>query len=141
PRAGSRRDEIRRVLLALAVMPLFYWPVLEWELPALAPIWLAPRVVALAPPGPIGAVGFSEPSLMFLAGTQTRWLLASQAVPALAQGEVGSLLVTGGEKAAIQQAAIRAGLQLRIAGQVDGFNYSRGRSVTLWLLTPTLGGT
>ena len=60
-----------------------YWSVLEIELPNLTALWIAPRVeAALAahwpngrPPGAVfGAAGFHEPSLVFLAGTDTRLL-------------------------------------------------------------------
>ncbi len=74
-------------------MPLLYWAALGWELPRLAPLWIAPRVEAALPPGRLGAVGFAEPSLMFLAGTGTEWLLPGQAAEALGSGEVATLLV------------------------------------------------
>ena len=136
-RPGSARWDIERrtIVSALTCMPLLYWTALGWELPRLSPLWLAPRVVAELPPGRLGAVGFAEPSLMFLAGTNTEFLNASQGAAALASGEVATLLVGDRDLAAVLAAAARSGLAPERIGVVRGFNYSRGRFITLSLLT------
>ena len=137
-RAGSARWEIERrtIVSALYCMPLLYWTALGWELPQLTPLWLAPRVVAELPPGRLGAVGFAEPSLMFLAGTNTEFLTAAEGAAALASGEVATLLVGDRDLAAVLAASRQAGLAPEQIGVVRGFNYSRGRFVTLSLLVP-----
>ena len=124
----------RGMLLALGGSVLLYAAVLEAELPRLAPLWLAPRVVALLPPGTVlGAVGFSEPSLMFLAGTRTEWLLAADGARALAAGGVGMLLVGDRDEPAFAAEAARIGFVPERVGVVEGFNVSRGRRVVLTL--------
>ncbi len=123
-----------RLLTALAAMPLLYWAVLEVELPGLQPLWLAPRVVAVLPAGPFGAVGFAEPSLMFLAGTGTQWLLASEGARVLAEGKVRTLLVADRDRAAVLAEAARLGTLPQVLAVIAGYNYSRGQSVTLALL-------
>ncbi len=130
--ALSQRERGQMLLLA-AVVP-FYWAVLGLELPRLAPLWLAPRVVA-AMPGMdrLGAVGFAEPSLMFLAGTDTQWLLAADAPKALASGRIHTLLVGDRDRAAVVAEAAREGVPLQQVAEVDGLNYSRGRPVALTL--------
>ena len=136
------RDPARAVMAGLAAAPLVYGAVLGWELPHLRPLWIAPRVVETlaalpgAPSGaPLGAVGFHEPSLMFLAGTSTRWLPTGwDGARALAAGEVGRLLVGDRDMAAFNEEAARLGLTARALAEIDGFNYSRGRKVRLTLL-------
>ncbi len=124
---------------ALAAAVVLYAAILGFELPRLAPVWIAPRVVAALPDhGPLGAVGFAEPSLMFLAGTDTQWLPAADAPAALASGRVRTLLVGDRDRAAVMAGAERAGIRLQEAMAVPGFNYSRGRAVllTLYRLAP-----
>ncbi len=131
---------LRRMVLA---MPLLTWAVLEILLPAMDPVWLSPQIVrALAaqypngrPPGSFGAVGFHEPSLVFLAGTDTV-LLGLQAEPAarfLAEAPDRSLLIAERQRAEFLQAAAGMGLAPRAVAHIKGINYAGGRSETLTL--------
>ncbi len=111
---------------------LIYGTVLGYELPHLRPLWLAPSVVAALLPGTtLGAVGFAEPSLMFLAGTGTRWLDPAGAAAALAGGSVGALVVSDRDLDAV----LAATGPLRTIATIPGYNVSRGRRVTLTVLT------
>jgi 4-amino-4-deoxy-L-arabinose transferase-like glycosyltransferase len=124
---------------ALAASVVLYAAILGFELPRLTPLWIAPRVVAVLPErGGLGAVGFSEPSLMFLAGTDTQWLPAADAAAALASGRIRTLLVGNRDQAAVLAGAERDGVRLREIAVVPGFNYSRGRRVvlTIYRLAP-----
>ena len=124
---------------ALAASVVLYAAILGFELPRLAPLWIAPRVVAALPErGGLGAAGFSEPSLMFLAGTDTQWLLAADAPAALASGRIRTLLVGDRDQAAVLAEAERDGVRLQEIAAVPGFNYSRGRRVvlTIYRLAP-----
>ena len=124
---------------ALAASAVLYAAILGFELPQLAPLWTAPRVVAAVPDhGTLGAVGFSEPSLMFLAGTDTLWLPAADAPAALASSRIRTLLVGDRDRAAVLAAAEQAGVRLQAVADVPGFNYSRGRRVdlTIYQLAP-----
>ena len=113
---------------------MLYAAILGFELPRLAPLWIAPRVVAALPErGRLGAVGFSEPSLMFLAGTDTQWLPPADAAAALASGHILTLLVGDRDRAAVLAGAERDGVRLEEIAAVPGFNYSRGRRVVLTL--------
>lgn len=121
-----------RMAVAVAGAVLIYGSVLGYELPRLRPLWLAPSVVAALPPGTVlGAVGFAEPSLMFLAGTGTRWLDANGAAQALADGSVGALAVSDRDLAAV----LAATGPVRTVSTIAGYNVSRGRRVTLSVLT------
>ena len=131
--------EGKEAIAALLAAIVLYAAILGFELPRLTPLWIAPRVVAALPDrGALGAVGFSEPSLMFLAGTGTQRLLATDASAALASGRIRTLLVGDRDRAAVLAGAERAGIQLQEVGTVPGFNYSRGRRVllTLYRLAP-----
>lgn len=126
---------------AVVLAPLMYGATLGWELPRLWPLWIAPRVLAAAGPdgvgswGRIGAVGYAEPSLMFLAGTGTAWLLPDEGAAALADGAVDTLLVGNRDLVGVRSALEARRVTPRVMAEVPGFNYSRGRAVTLYALT------
>lgn len=108
-------------------------------LPNLTPMWLSPRIeqvfVQVKPcDGSILATaGYNEPSMVFLVGTHTRLgngeTVAAHLIsdPACAVGMVSS----GREEAAFLAAMAKAGLTPRSLDKVSGFNYSRGKPVTL----------
>ena len=128
-----------RPTLALAAMPLLTAALLGWELPQAKPLWLAPQVEqALGRAGladrPLAAVGFHEPSLMFLAGTGTVLsATGTDGAQALASGMAGAAAVAVRDDASFQAEALRLGLQLRRVATLAGFNYSRGRDTELRL--------
>jgi 4-amino-4-deoxy-L-arabinose transferase-like glycosyltransferase len=123
----------RGPVVALAAMPLLYGVVLGLELPRIPALWLSPHAVAAAAgPGVLGSVGYAEPSLRFLAGTDTEFLAGGAAgAQALAAGRVERLLVGDRDLAAFRAEAASLGLDAREIGVIRGFNYSRGRWVAL----------
>ena len=129
----------QRPTLALAAMPLVSAALLGWELPQATPLWLAPRVEhALVAAGladrPLAAVGFHEPSLMFLAGTQTVLsATGADGAQSLASGAAGSAAVAARDDMAFRAEAARLGLRLRRLASLNGFNYSRGRETDMTL--------
>lgn len=126
-------------VLALAAMPMMTLALIGWELPRAQALWIAPRVEQLlvsegAGGGRVGAVGFHEPSLMLLAGTSTALpATAAEGARALADGTIDRLLVLDRDLPAFEQSARALGLAYAASGTVRGFNYSRGRWVTLIL--------
>ncbi len=136
---GIRAAQLTAGLLA---MPVLYAAILWLELPRLGPLWIAPRAeAALRADWPgwndagrgLAAVGFAEPSLMFLAGTGLRWMSAPDAAAAWAQGGLDAALVAEPDRAAFEAALARDQAQARPVATVDGYNYSRGRKVRLTL--------
>ncbi len=125
--------------LALAGMTLFTAAMLGWELPRAAPLWLAPRIErALADAGladrPLAAVGFHEPSLMFLAGSATIMsATGADGAAALASGAAGAAVVSTRDDPSFKAAALRLGLHLTSVATLQGFNYSRGRETDVTL--------
>ena len=117
---------------------------LEAELPNLPALWIAPRVeAALAahwpngrPPGAFRLAGFSEPSLVFLTGTDTRLLpTGREAAHLLSTNAEAVVAVEGRDMGAFRDELVRAGLAPREIGEVDGYNYSRGRRTVLRLFS------
>lgn len=129
----------RGAITALAAMPVLTAALLGWQVPRAEALWLAPRAEqAMQAAGlegsRLGSVGFHEPSLVFLAGTQTDLLPTGEAgAQALATGEVGALLVAERDEAAFAAAAAQRGLVSVRVGLIEGFNYSRGRFTALGL--------
>jgi hypothetical protein len=106
-------------------------------LPALDRIWLSRSAASLvaahapAPERPLVAVGYTEPSLVFLLGTDLRLESPRGAAELLAQG--GEVLVNDRERPALQQALGARGLAARALGQVEGTDYSNGRQMVVTL--------
>lgn len=103
-------------------------------LPGLDGLWLSQRVVAAVPAGtPLAAVGFHEPSLVFLAGTGT--VLNDAAVAAdFLRNRAGAVAVVEAGSLAEFQAAFRdAERKPRLFATIDGFSYTRGRAASLGL--------
>lgn len=125
---------------AILAAPLLYWSLLGLELPHLSPLWLSPRAIAAVhtlPQGPLGAISDHEPSLRFLGGTSTLFLPdGPSGATALANHTVTRLLVGDRDLPAFQAAATRDHLTPHAITTIRGFNYSRGRWITLTLFTP-----
>jgi 4-amino-4-deoxy-L-arabinose transferase-like glycosyltransferase len=130
----------KRTLLALAASPLLYTAILQVELPNLPALWIAPRVKTVLRaewPGwnsfgkGMVVAGYAEPSLMFLGGTDLKFLPdGAQAATALA-GSANIAVVSETDQKGFMQKAGALGLVPRELGRVRGFNYSRGKWVTL----------
>ncbi|HYC15202.1 MAG TPA: glycosyltransferase family 39 protein [Stellaceae bacterium] len=107
-------------------------------LPALDPIWLSRGVATLVARErleghPLLAVGYSEPSLVFLMGTATRLTTAEGAAELLGKIPSALVLVSDREDAVFRANLGKAGLNVAVVGEVSGINYSNGRHVTLRL--------
>jgi 4-amino-4-deoxy-L-arabinose transferase-like glycosyltransferase len=126
---------IGSALLAVVLAAFVAIPGFGIVLPSLDPLWLsrsaATLVAAEARPGDrLAAIGYAEPSLVFLTGTDTE-LLAPGAD--LSRDKADLILVT--QKA---EAQFRAGLAARhmtasARGAVSGYDYSNGHWMTLVL--------
>lgn len=129
--------ERRSIVAGLAAMPLLTLSLVGWELPHVGGLWLAPTIEHMAVAAGLsqqrlGAVGFHEPSLMFLAGTGTDLLPDAVAgAQALATGQVDALVVGDRDEPAFHAAAHELGIEFTEVGRVTGLNYSRGRAITL----------
>jgi hypothetical protein len=77
------------------------------------------------------AVGYQEPSLIFLAGTKTRLTDAAGAAEFLQGGECRFALVESGHEASFARQAEAIGLRYAAGPRVEGINISKGRPVTI----------
>jgi 4-amino-4-deoxy-L-arabinose transferase-like glycosyltransferase len=106
-------------------------------LPRLDRLWLsrgAAGLVARHPPAagtPLVAVGYSEPSLVFLLGTSLRLTTPQAAAETLAGG--GEALVSSREDAVFRQAIGARGLRAQPVDSVAGLDYSNGQRMVLTL--------
>jgi 4-amino-4-deoxy-L-arabinose transferase-like glycosyltransferase len=120
------------VLVAVVAALLVFVPALGLVLPRLDPIWLSRSAARLLagerqPGEGLAVAGYAEPSLVFLAGTGTRLVVASEAAKALARHEVALTLVEDADDAAFHAALAARHVVPDPVGSVDGFNYSNGR--------------
>jgi 4-amino-4-deoxy-L-arabinose transferase-like glycosyltransferase len=137
-------DQRRATLLALLAAPLLNAWLFGVELPSLSALWIAPRVQAALqahwPNGrPAGAsfaaLGFAEPSLMFLCGTDTHLLNSTDAAAATLTAAPGNVLLADQRDLPSLTAALRKrGAQATPFATIAGYNYSRGKRVVLVLL-------
>ncbi|HEV2336032.1 MAG TPA: glycosyl transferase [Stellaceae bacterium] len=123
---------------AIAALSLaFALPAGEGVVPGLDRLWLsraASGLVARHPPAkgaPIVAVGYGEPSLVFLLGTNLRLLTSQAAAQALAGG--GEAIVRRRDAAMFRRVVIAQGLRVQPEGSVSGLDYSNGQSLVLTL--------
>ncbi|MCS6855656.1 MAG: glycosyltransferase family 39 protein, partial [Elioraea sp.] len=140
-------DARRAVAAGLVGAAVLYAAILEGVIPFTPGIWLSPRIAEAAaahwgaeggrPPAserPFAAVGFHEPSLVFLLGTDVRLLrTGEEAARHLAERARGLALVRDRNEDAFRAEAERLGFQPRAVARVDGFNLSRGQFVSLGL--------
>ncbi|MCH9770101.1 MAG: glycosyltransferase family 39 protein [Gammaproteobacteria bacterium] len=137
----ARSTWLRACIFAIAGTVLFMGSLYEIVLPSWQPIWVSQRLVKLIHnkvPGsisakqPLLAVGYQEPSLVFLLGTHmVRGASLESAVNVLKK-QKSSLVLVGQDqvKDLIRQCSY---CNLHLVGKINGFNYSRSRKVSLAL--------
>ncbi len=116
--------------------------VLQIVAPRLDALWLSPRAAdavaryRTSADVTVAAAGYHEPSLVFLLGTRTQLTDGGGAAAHLAGSTPGLSLVAGNEIESFNKSAEALGLSPRVLATVSGFNYSRGKPVTLTLYGP-----
>ncbi|RST84475.1 glycosyltransferase family 39 protein [Aquibium carbonis] len=101
--------------------------------PGLRPIWLSPQLAATfaevktCPDSRLVSVGYHEPSLVFLAGTDTLLAGTREAALELANNPDCTILMIDDRSMEAFAATMPGGLDsLEELGTVEGFNYSKG---------------
>lgn len=127
----------RLVQLAVGVC-VFYAVTFAVVAPMLDRLWIARSlqpVVAdtrACETGPLVSAGFSEPSMVFTFGTDTRLSDAEGAAEVLADDPACAVAVVERRQSEAFVAAVAArGLAVEKTGQVLGLNYSRGRDIDI----------
>jgi 4-amino-4-deoxy-L-arabinose transferase-like glycosyltransferase len=124
----------------IAAIPL-YASILFLTLPNIESLWIAPRIeAALHRDWPnwnangrgLAVAGYAEPSLMFETGTDTLLLPDGKAAAeALASGKISIVLVEKRTEPGFLKTASALAMRVTRIDDIDGFNSSRGRQVTL----------
>src|SRR5579875_591328 len=140
-RLSVRGNPVKAAWVAVLSTVLIVPPLRLWVIPSLNSLWVS-RSVAEAVSAqerackcqrPLATVGYREPSLIFLLGTQTQILGPKEAVAFLQSNPQGLVLVTGPLEQAFLQAARRKGLLLEELWSTSGINYTKGIKLTLKL--------
>jgi 4-amino-4-deoxy-L-arabinose transferase-like glycosyltransferase len=134
--ADGAKLAIGAVLLALVVLA----PSFALVAPALDALWISRGAAALVAQDrqagqAVVVAGYSEPSLVFLLGTDTKLVDGATAAKFLAADGGTLVLIEGRAEGAFRRAAQEAGLTPREIGRVAGLDYSNGKLVVLTLYT------
>jgi len=130
---GAERSLLRglaaSVLIGVAVYALTF-P----RLPALFPsatVAAELKASGCTAPQLVSALSYQEPSLVFLAGTDTSFADGAGAAEFLKHGDCRFALIDArGERGFVQRAEA-IGLRYAVAGRIDGYNFSVGKPVAL----------
>jgi len=123
--------------MSVGLSACFVVPAGSSVLPRLDGLWLSRGAAELAAEhlpalrAPLVAVGYNEPSLVFLLGGNVRLAQPSKAAGFLAGG--GAALVSDRDDALFRESLSARGLHAQPSGNVAGFDYSNGRHLVLTL--------
>lgn len=140
-RAGLWLAFVRTALLGAGVT---YFAAYQFAFPALDRIWVSERLVAISEPwrrclasdrklATLGAVRYHEPSLVFLAGTDTALLQPGEAADWLSTGGGRLVWVEGRREAPFREAMSAAGAAPALLAETTGFQYNGGKPLSLKL--------
>jgi len=130
---GAERSLLRGVAASLLVAIAVYALTLP-RLPALFPsatVAAELKASGCAAPQLVSSYSYQEPSLIFLAGTDTRFTDGADAAEFLKHGACRFALVDARSERGFTQRADAIGLRYALAGRIDGFNISTGKPVAL----------
>jgi 4-amino-4-deoxy-L-arabinose transferase-like glycosyltransferase len=120
---------------------LFLPALAHLTVPSLSRAFVSPRIVQVVDGlkseggGPLLAVGFHEPSLVFLAGTDTKLTSPSLAASELASHPDGIAAVARRHLEEFNEVARQSGLETQIHQSIAGLNYSNGKEVVIDIIT------
>lgn len=128
-------------LAACALAAFFAWTMLGGVLPGVSALQVSPRIAAaLEDAGrhplkdnakPVALAGYSEPSAVFLLGTETILTSGDEAARLLEEGRVSAAVVNSGEETFFLSKIARAETPISELAVIDGLNYSNGERVSL----------
>lgn len=133
--------------VAAAILAALYaWTMMSVVLPGLSQFAVSPRIsTALEMAGrhplhdglaPAAIAGYSEPSAVFLLGTDTALTSAEDAAARLVSGAASAAIIEAREEPAFKTAL--GGADVASLAVIDGLNYSNGKKValTVYILSP-----
>ncbi|CAA7612666.1 glycosyltransferase family 39 protein [Magnetospirillum sp. SS-4] len=130
------KERLRPAVMALTVTAVTAFQVVfAGVMPQLDALFIsraAAELVAQRPHrGAVVVAGYAEPSLVFLLGTDTVLTSGPNAANHLKNGPAALVLVADREEQAFFAHAAANSIRPVVVGLVKGFNYSRGKKVTL----------
>ncbi|MCI4665860.1 MAG: glycosyltransferase family 39 protein [Neomegalonema sp.] len=126
---------IRASIIAAIVL---YGTAYHFSFPATSTIWLSPRMVeASAPyraclgsadkPAALASIGYAKPSLIFLAGTDTKLIKAEGGAAFLTENPQGLVWVEKRRLQRFNDGLKSAGIETQALAQLSGFQYDGGK--------------
>jgi 4-amino-4-deoxy-L-arabinose transferase-like glycosyltransferase len=136
-----RRAQLRgAVASAAAAAFIIFASAYSQQLPRLQTIWLSPRIAAAVehantcPDKVLATVPYNEPSLVFLVGTDTKFVDVRGAAQRLLEDPACGLVLVGRAEAQELLSLLAAGgMHPREVSRIRGINYSYGKRVELIL--------
>ncbi len=134
-----RGQALRSLVVAIAASGVLFMVVFGTVLPRVQGLWLSRQatemITAYRPSSrsPVVTAGYAEPSLVFLVGTETRLTGGAGAAQFLAQHPDGVAVVASDQDDLFRAQAAASGLSVQALDRRRGYNYSRGRWMTLAL--------
>ena len=107
-------------------------------LPSLKSVWISNTIAAAADGRPIVSIGYSEPSLVFLGGTHTRFTTVEQAFLESDATDTVYVVEDKSEQEFLHS-VVQNNKPLERFYTVRGFNYSRGKWLTFGLYQQSVG--
>ena len=113
----------------------------QWTVPALDRAFLSTRITEAAtaaraaPNSPLAAVGYHEPSLVFLAGSNIHLVSPEAAAKLLAKSPDAVVAVARRHHDEFVSAASALAISVVVRATIDGLNYSKGRRTTIQIVT------
>jgi 4-amino-4-deoxy-L-arabinose transferase-like glycosyltransferase len=131
-------EPLPRIALATICSAAFFAVLTLFVLPGLTPVWLSPQIAEAfekakpCPDSRLIATGYAEPSLVFLAGTNTLLTGPKGAARALAADKCAVAVVDGRNAEAFTDALPDGQASVEEVGTVRGVNYSTERLLILF---------
>jgi hypothetical protein len=116
-----------------------YFATYQLLLPSTRALWISERLAEVArqegcPAGNIASMPYQEPSLVFLVGTDIKYVDFRDAVDLLKKGGCAMAFVGQGYMPAFEARAKQENLNYRKVTTVEGFAYNGGRKVAIDVL-------
>ncbi len=133
----------RGAVAAAVVAALYAWTIMGVVLPSLSDVAVTSRLSAALEQAdrhpardglrPVALAGYSEPSAVFLLGTETKLTNGGEAGRLFASGAVSAAAV---EARQMEEFTAQAGENLRALAVISGLNYSNGQAVEITIFVP-----
>jgi 4-amino-4-deoxy-L-arabinose transferase-like glycosyltransferase len=127
----------RSAAILLAGSVVAYGLIFGLALPTLDAPWVAPRLEKLLTQklpgghGPVLIAGYGEPSAVIALGTDIRFGNGADAARFIADNKTAIAIVERDQAQAFDAGLIEAHIDVETLGSVAGFNYAKGKRVTL----------